>query len=390
MTHLLLVTIYLAFVSLGLPDSLLGAAWPSMYPSLGASVASAGLVSLTITVCTVISSLASDRLVRKFGTGVVTAVSTFLTAAALFGFSLSTRFWMLLLWALPYGLGAGSIDAALNNFVALHFHARHMSWLHCFWGLGAAIGPQIMAFCLVRNSWQGGYRTIATIQFTLTAILLLSLPLWKKKTASAAASTQEAPSVRTLLHRLDGRAALCSFFFYCSLEMSAGLWSASYLVLQKEMDAQLAASLTAAFYVGITVGRIISGFLTVRMDSPSLIRAGEGFIFAALIALIVLPPSAVCGTALFFLGFGCAPVYPCLIHETPRRFGQSASQAMIGLEMAAAYVGSAAMPPLAGLIVQYVSPAVFPAFLCLFAVLLCIMTELLRALDRRREALETA
>lgn len=181
MTHLLLVTIYLAFVSLGLPDSLLGAAWPSMYPSLGASVASAGLVSLTITVCTVISSLASDRLVRKFGTGVVTAVSTFLTAAALFGFSLSTRFWMLLLWALPYGLGAGSIDAALNNFVALHFHARHMSWLHCFWGLGAAIGPQIMAFCLVRNSWQEGYRTIATIQFTLTAILLLSLPLWKKK-----------------------------------------------------------------------------------------------------------------------------------------------------------------------------------------------------------------
>ncbi len=387
MIHLLLVVIYLSFISLGLPDSLLGAAWPSMYTVLGVSLSAAGIISILITICTVLSSLLSDRIVRRFGAGLVTAVSVGMTAAAMFGFSAATQFWMLCLWALPYGLGAGSIDAALNNFVALHYHARHMSWLHCFWGVGAALGPYIMGACLTgQTGWQGGYRIVSLLQCGLTILLFVSLSLWKQK---ATAENQPAQNTRPyrisqLIHLPGAKAALAAFFFYCSLELSTGLWGATYLVLEKGIQADRAASLVSLFFLGITAGRLICGFLASRLRGVQLIRIGECLAAAAILLLFLGTNAVVCGAALTVLGIGCAPVFPCLIHDTPQRVGADASQAMIGLQMALAYTGNTIAPPVMGLFVERVTPLAFTLLLLLFLCCLVAMTESLRRLDGRR------
>ena len=386
MVSLLLPVIYLAFISLGLPDSVLGAAWPSMYGELGAALSWAGIVSMIISLGTIVSALCSERLTLRLGTGGVTAVSVLLTAVALLGFSLSGQFWQLCLWAVPYGLGAGSVDAALNNYVALHYESRHMSWLHCMWGLGASAGPVIMGRALAGGSWQGGYRTIALLQFALTAVLLLSLPLWKRPQANVEGAEFKPHPIPELLRRPGVPQVLVCFFCYCALESTAGMWAASYCTLVRGIDAGTAARWASLFYVGITVGRGVSGFLTMKVNDQNMIRLGQALIAAGTVLILLPAGQGTLFAGLITVGLGCAPIYPSIIHETPLNFGREVSMSMTGLQMATAYVGTCLVPPLFGLLAQYITPALYPWALAVILVLMFAMAESLHrktALRRR-------
>ena len=392
MASLLLPVIYLAFISLGLPDSLLGSAWPSMVGQLGADLSWAGIVSMIISAGTIVSSLCSERLNARLGTGGVTVVSVLLTAAALFGFSTCTRFWQLCVWAVPYGLGAGSVDAALNAYVSLHYKSRHMSWLHCMWGVGASAGPVIMGRALAGGSWQGGYRIISLIQFGLTAVLLLSLPLWKRpeKTPEGADYTPEHRTLPQLLRMPGVPQVLLCFFCYCALESTAGMWAASYCTLVRGIDAGTAAGWASTFYLGITIGRGVCGFLTIKINDQNMIRLGQVLIALGVVLVLLPAGQGVLFAGLVTIGLGCAPVYPSIIHETPTNFGREVSLAMTGIQMAFAYVGSCLMPPLFGLLAQYVTPALYPWFLAALLALMFAMAESLHRRTReKRRAVET-
>ena len=388
MVHLLLGVIYLSFVSLGLPDALLGAAWPIMYGQFGVPVSYAGVISMIIAAGTILSSLQSDRLTRKLGAGRVTAISVAMTAAAIFGFSLSRSFWTLCLWAVPYGLGAGSVDAALNNYVALHFASRHMSWLHCMWGVGASLGPYIIGYALTSGGdWNAGYRYIALLQAILTLVLFVSLPLWK--TSSADSEDAAPPPVLTLgqILRIPGvKAVTVTFFCYCALEQTAGLWASSYLVLQKGVPADRAAGFAGLFYIGITVGRGISGFLTIKLRNAQMIRLGLGIIALGLAAFLLPLGESAALAGLILVGLGCAPVYPCIIHSTPAHFGAGRSQAIIGVQMASAYVGTCLMPPLFGLMANHITVALFPFYLLALLLLMAFTHEALIKVSRGQTA----
>lgn len=378
MIQLLLPIIYLAFISLGLPDSLLGSAWPSMYPLLGVPVSYAGILSMIISFGTIVSSLNSDRLTRALGAGKVTAISVGMTAAALFGFSISTQFWMLCLWAVPYGLGAGSVDAALNNYVALHYESRHMSWLHCMWGIGTMVSPMVMGRVLAGGGpWTAGYRYIALFQIALTAVLFLSLPLWQKRTDETAEGGT-APQALSLgqVFRLPGaKEVILCFFCYCALETTAGLWASSYLTLTRGVAADTAASFASLFYIGITAGRAACGFLTLKLSDTQMIRLGQGVLAVGVAALLVPGPQLLALAGLVLVGVGCAPIYPSIIHATPDHFGADRSQAVIGIQMASAYVGNLVMPPLFGLLANNITPALFPFYLLVLLVLMVFMHE---------------
>lgn len=389
MFHLLLAVIYLAFISLGLPDSLLGSAWPSMYQEFHVPVSYAGIISMIIALGTIVSSLQSDRLTRKLGAGKVTLISVAMTALALFGFSVSHSFWLLCLWAVPYGLGAGSVDAALNNYVALHYTSRHMSWLHCMWGVGASLGPYIMGYALTGGQgWNMGYGYIAALQVVLTVILLFSLPLWKSKAVSGSDKEAESSKPLTLAEivRIPGaKAVMVTFFCYCALEQTTGLWASSYLVLHKNILAQTAASFASLFYIGITVGRGFSGFLTMKLNDQQMIRLGQALV-AAGIATFLLPFGEYAALAgLILIGLGCAPIYPCIIHSTPHHFGADKSQAVIGVQMASAYVGTCLMPPLFGMIAAHITVALFPVYLSGLLLVMFLMHELLLRSSREKE-----
>jgi MFS transporter len=382
MVHLLLAIIYLAFISLGLPDALLGAAWPSMYPQFDVPVSYAGIISMIIALGTVVSSLQSDRLTKKLGTGKVTALSVLMTAMALFGFATSHSFGMLCLWAIPYGLGAGSVDASLNNYVALHYESRHMSWLHCMWGLGASAGPYIMGYALTAGwGWNSGYHIIAVLQIVLTAILLCSLPLWKQRPAEVLQDGKvqnvKALSIREVLQLAGAREILVCFFCYCALEQTTGLWASSYLTLHKGVSADTAATFASMFYLGITVGRALSGFLTMKLNDVQMIRLGEVIIGIGVLVMLLPFGQSLSLTGLILIGLGCAPVYPCVIHSTPAHFGADKSQAIIGIQMACAYVGTCLMPPVFGLIANHITVALLPVYLLIILVLMVIMHELL-------------
>lgn len=378
MVSLLLPIIYVAFISLGLPDSLLGSAWPSMYPQLGVPVSYAGIISMIISLGTIISSLNSDRLTRALGTGKVTAISVGMTAAALFGFSVSGQFWMLCLWAIPYGLGAGSVDAALNNYVALHYESRHMSWLHCMWGIGTMISPMVMGAALAGGMpWTSGYRYIALFQILLTAVLFVSLPLWQKRTAGTSGE-EAAPTALTfgqVLHLPGAKEVMLCFFCYCALETTAGLWASSYLTLSRGVPAGTAASFASLFYIGITAGRAACGFLTLKFNDVQMIRMGHGILAVGVLALLVPGPQVLALAGLVLVGLGCAPIYPSIIHSTPDHFGAERSQAVIGIQMASAYVGNLAMPPLFGLLANNITPALFPFYLLVLLLLMVFMHE---------------
>lgn len=379
MFSLLLALIYVSFISLGLPDSLLGSAWPQMQESLGVSLSLGGVISFLITASTILSSLMSHRVIQRFGTGGVTMCSVAMTALALLGFSLSDSFLVLCLWAIPYGLGAGSVDAALNNFVALHCKAKHMSWLHCFWGIGATGGPYIMGLCLSRGmGWQAGYRTISFLQMALTLILLLSLPLWKKQEQPLSGGETvrpQTPQWRKLLKRPGVKAALTAFFFYSALELTTGLWGSSYMVAVRGISPETAAKWISLFYLGITAGRFFSGFLTLRFSDDTMVRLGEGTAIVGIILLLLPLHNLFLCVGLILTGLGCAPIYPSLLHATPQRFGKSLSQSLMGTQMAISYLGSTTMPPVSGFLSEKISMGLYPVLLLVFALCMTILTE---------------
>lgn len=379
MFSLLLALIYVSFISLGLPDSLLGSAWPQMQESLGVSLSLGGVISFLITASTILSSLMSHQVIQRFGTGAVTMCSVALTALALFGFSLSNSFFALCLWAIPYGLGAGSVDAALNNFVALHCKAKHMSWLHCFWGIGATGGPYIMGLCLSRGiGWQAGYRTISFLQMALTLILLLSLPLWKKQELPLSGGETvrpQTPQWGKLLKRPGVKAALTAFFFYSALELTTGLWGSSYMVAVRGISAETAAKWISLFYLGITAGRFFSGFLTLRFSDDAMVRLGEGTAIVGILLILLPLHNLFLCLGLILTGLGCAPIYPSLLHATPQRFGKSLSQSLMGTQMAISYLGSTTMPPVSGFLSEKISMGLYPVLLLVFALCMTILTE---------------
>lgn len=384
MVHLLLALIYLSFISLGLPDGLLGAAWPSMYAELSAPISAAGVIFIIISAGTVASSLLSERLNLKLGPGKVTAFSVAMTAAALMGFSSCTSLWQLCLWAVPYGLGAGSVDACLNNYVALHYASRHMSWLHCMWGIGASAGPYIMGAVLTAGGhWSRGYQLIGLMQIVLTAVLLLSLPLWKKSASDSGESDREPLSLRQVSRIPGVKAMLLSFFCYCATEQTVGLWAGSYLALHRGMGAELAASFAGLFYMGIALGRALNGFFTLKFSDTQLTRAGFCIILLGIAAVLLPLGNTAALIGLSLIGLGCAPVYPSIIHATPRRFGAEHSQAVIGVLMASAYLGNCLMPPLFGLIANHISISLLPLYLLFILAVMAAMHE--TALRRCRE-----
>ena len=382
MFQLLLLIIYLSFISLGLPDALLGAAWPSMYRELHVSISYAGAISMIIAFGTIISSLQSDRLTRKLGTGKVTAISVAMTAVALFGFSTSHSFVALCLWAIPYGLGAGSVDASLNNYVALHYESKHMSWLHCMWGIGAAAGPYIMGYVLTNGrSWNSGYRVISVLQIVLTMILIFSLPLWKNRPEiiddNGKEKKKKALSLREVIRIPGAKEIMVCFFCYCALEQTAGLWASSYLSLYKGISAETAATFASMFYIGITIGRALSGFVTMKLNDVQMIRLGQVLIVVGILIMFLPFGQTLSLVGLIVIGLGCAPIYPCIIHSTPTHFGADKSQAIIGIQMASAYVGTLLMPPVFGLIANHITVALLPVYLFIILILMFVMHEAL-------------
>lgn len=383
MFQLLLAVIYLSFISLGLPDSLLGSAWPIMYSQFKVPISFAGIISMIIAIGTIISSLQSDRLTRKLGTGKVTAISVAMTAIALFGFSISNSFFTLCIWAIPYGLGAGSVDASINNYVALNYKSRHMSWLHCMWGVGATLGPYIMGYALSREiGWNSGYRIIAILQIILTLVLILSLPMWKKHTSNISDNVEETNekslSLKEIIKTQGVKELMLCFFCYCAVEQTTGLWASSYLTLHKGVSANTAASFASMFFIGITIGRAISGFITMKLNDDQMIRMGQIIIGIGIIAMILPFGQSVSLIGLTMIGLGCAPIYPCIIHSIPLHFGTDKSQAIIGVQMASAYIGTCIMPPIFGLIANYITIALLPVYLLIILILMIIMHELLK------------
>lgn len=380
MTHLLIGIIYLAFISLGLPDAVFGGSWPTMYQEFDVPVSYAGIITVIISIGTIVSSLQSDRMTYKLGTGKVTAMSVAMTALALFGFSMSHSFIELCLWSIPYGLGAGGVDASLNNYVAVHYSSRVMSWLHCMWGLGAMTGPYVLGFVLTGGGvWNSGYKVIALLQVALTIVLVISLPLWKKREVVIDEKGDEVPaqalSMKEIFSIKGAKDIMLAFFCYCALEQTAGLWASSYMVLHKGVPEAVAASYASMFYIGITVGRFVSGFLTMKFNDKQMIRLGMT-VLALGVLVLFLPLSEYISLAGFVLiGIGCAPIYPCIIHSTPDIFGADKSQAIVGVQMASAYVGSLLMPTVFGIIANHITVSLLPMYLCVIFVVMLVMYE---------------
>ena len=392
MATLFLIIIYLSFISLGLPDSLIGVAWPVMQPDIGASFESAGLLSMVVAGGTIVSSLASGKIIERLGTGLVTLISCIMTAGALFGFSFAPSLAWLILLAIPLGLGAGAVDSGLNHYVATHYKAHHMSWLHCFWGVGATAGPIIMSFYIASNGWRNGYTAVAFVQFGLVILLFVTLPLWKKVAALHQSSGPQtngtdstvggegqinAPdhsSIKPLKIR-GVKVTLIAFLFYCGVEMTVGLWGASFLVGIKELSAETAATWVSMYYGGITVGRLITGFITLKVSNQTLIRMGQITALCGAVLLLLPLHSIFALFGLVLIGLGLAPIFPCLLHETPVRFGKEHSSRIMGYQMAVAYTGTTFLPPLFGVLASQWTIALFPVVVFLFIVAMFMGSE---------------
>ncbi|WP_404335387.1 MFS transporter [Planococcus rifietoensis] len=401
MAIVLLLLIYLAFISLGLPDSLLGAAWPVMQSDYGAPLETAGLLFMVIAGGTIVSSLLSGKVLGRFGTGKVTVVSCLMTAAALLGFSVAPSLIWLVVCAIPLGLGAGAVDSGLNNYVASHYKAHHMSWLHCFWGVGATLGPIIMAQVISGDySWRNGYLVIAGIQFTLVVILFFTLPLWGKKPDHSEDATnhtmidpketvanEENEHLKPL--RIKGvKLALLTFLFYCGVEAAIGLWGSSYLVNVKELPAAMAAQWVSLYYAGITVGRFVTGFVTFKVSNQLLIRIGQTTALAGAVLLFLPLPPLFSLAGFIVIGLGLAPIFPCMLHETPLRFGKKHSQTIMGYQMAVAYTGSTFIPPLLGLMASQFTIGIFPLCVLAFIAIMFVSVERLNKVLKKNGLLK--
>jgi len=383
-TTSLLVIIYLSFVSLGLPDSLLGSAWPTMVSDLSAPLWGAGLISMTVSLCTIVSSINSARLIRRFGTGRLVAFSGLLTASALLGMSIVPNYLFLLMLAVPLGLGAGAVDAAINNYVALHCEARHMNWLHCFWGVGTVISPYVMSAALNSGmKWTAGYRGVSAMQFALALVLLMTLKLWGGEKAQEEERSAKVLSVKEVLALPGAKQGLFGFTCYCAVEATFMLWSATYLVMARGMDAAAAASMGGLFFVGMTVGRGISGFIAMKLTPKQMVCLGQVMMVLGCL-LLFAPGQNIAVFGLLFMGLGCAPVYPNIVQDTPRNYGAENSQAVIGVQMAFAYIGSLAMPTVFGWIAEALGYGVLPAYaLVITAVMTLLYHTQQKIVDRR-------
>lgn len=383
MSVVLLVVIYVAFVGLGIPDSLFGAAWPAMYPDLDVPVSWGSAVTMVTCCGTIVSSLSSAALINRFGTGRVTAVSTALTAAALLGFAVAPSFLWLCLLAVPLGLGAGAIDTALNNYVALHYHATHMNFLHCAYGVGITVSPFLMSLALSGGTWRDGYLEAAVVQAAIVAATVAILPLWSRVGHESAGEKDDDPAPRAasplaLVRRRDIRLACLVFMASVAIEGICNTWCASYLVSARGMAAGAAAGMVTVYYVGVTAGRFLSGVLANRLSSKQLVGLGQAITFVAVLVLLAPLPLSAAPVGLFLVGFGNSPLYPNMLHLTPRLFGRDLSQAVIGVQMAASYVGSLALPPLFGLVAEQVGFWLFPvALLALSVVVLAAFLGLM-------------
>jgi len=379
MFSLLLGIIYLSFISLGLPDALLGSAWPTMYPEFNVPISYSGIIFATISIGTIISSLFSDRLTRRFSTGKITAFSTLLTAFGLFGFSISNSFITCILFAIPYGLGAGGVDASINNYVALHYESHHMSWLHSMWGLGATIGPNIMSYALITfKGWQGGYRIVSFLQLSLTLILFISLPLWKKNDSKKEDINESKPLTLIECLKMGGvKELVICFLCYCALEQTVDLWATSYLSLTKGINPEIAAKFGSLYVLGMTIGRVLSGFIAMKLKDRQMIHIGELLIVFGIILLFIPSNTNLALIAFVIIGLGSAPIYPCIVHLTPIRYGSDKSQAIIGIQMAFAYLGNLTMPPLFGIIANNLSITLLPIYLSIITILMIYTNEII-------------
>ena len=376
----LLMMIYLSFISLGLPDSMLGSAWPAMNVSLNAPLWGAGLVQMLISFCTIISSLNSAKLIRRFGTGKLTAISVATTALALLGFSLAKNYAFLLLMAVPLGLGAGAVDAGLNNYVALHCEAKHMSWLHCFWGVGTIIGPMILSAVLrVGGSWATGYRAVGLIQCAVSALLFATLGMWKHGNIQQEEHGAKALSVWEVLSLPGAKAGMVTFLCYCAVESTLGLWGATYISQVRGVDEATAASFGAMFYIGITVGRAISGFMAMKLLPKQMVRVGQALLALGCIFMMIPAGSTLSGIGLVVCGLGCAPIYPNIIQDTPVNYGTENSQAAIGVQMAFAYVGSTFLPSIFGALAGVGGYGLLPYF----AISICVLMTVLFGIQKK-------
>ena len=372
---LLIAIIYLAFISLGLPDSLLGAAWPTLHVAFGVPISYMGIISIIISAGTVISSLLSERLTARFGTRTITTVSVLLTSVALFGFSLSGKFYQLCLFAIPYGIGAGAIDASLNNYVALHYTSKHMSWLHCFWGVGTIVSPYVMSYDLIHSGWQTGYRTVSLIQLCIFIVLLIALPLWKINSGSESGEPSESAKPLGVMGALKIPGVpylLIGFLAYCAAESTTMLWASSYLEEAMSLSKDEAAALGSLFFIGMTVGRFLAGFITERLGDGKMIRLGTVIALIG-VGLITIRINLMAIVGFILIGLGCAPIYPSIIHSTPSNFGEKNSAAIIGIQMASAYTGSLLAPPLFGIIAEETGLRILPIYLLAFFILMIVM-----------------
>lgn len=378
MLTILLVIIYIAFISLGLPDAILGSAWPMIHQNLNVPISYAGIATMIVSGGTIVSSFFSGKVIRKFGTGKVTTFSVLLTAAGLIGIYFSPSFLWICLLGIPLGIGAGAVDSALNNFVALHYKAKHMNWLHCFWGIGATSGPFIMSFYLLKeNGWRMGYATIGTVQAILVICLFLSLPLWKKFEVSNEADEEAHSDVKvsTLIKLPGAKPALISFFCYCAIELTTGLWASSLLVTNNGLSAELAAKWVSLYYLGITVGRFLAGFIAMKLNNKQMIRMGQVISIMGAALLIMPIHNNLQLAGLVLIGLGCAPIYPAMLHETPNRFGKELSQGIMGIQMATAYVGSTLVPPLFGALSRVTGFGILPYFLLILMITMLVSSE---------------
>lgn len=377
MYSLLIAVIYLIFISLGLPDSLLGSGWPAMHAAFSVPSSYAGYVSMAISFMTIISALLSPMMIKRFHTKWIVIVSIFLTVMGLIGFSISTSYAMLFVFAVPYGMGAGAIDASVNHYVANNYSGSVMNFLHCFYGVGAVISPNIMAVALSKASWNEGYRWTAYIQIFILLICIISLPLWKKNESDSNKQEEEVARIREALKRPGVVLTLIAFFAYCSGEATCFLWTSSYFAGVKEgLTDHLIASFGSLIFGGLMLGRLISGFVSNRLGDRMLIRIGI-FVEVVGILLVMIPVASFIPAAIGFviIGTGMGPVYPAIQHMAPTNFGERYSAAVIGLQMASAYIGSTFMPMIFGNIQEKIGIGIMPFYLLIFAVLNIWMLE---------------
>ncbi|HIT33579.1 MAG TPA: MFS transporter [Candidatus Faecousia intestinigallinarum] len=373
MATLLLVVIYIAFIGLGIPDSLFGTAWPAIYQDFGAPVYLGSIVSALVSGGTILCSFFSARIIKRFGTAAVSLVSTAITAAALLGFRFAPNVYWMFLFALPLGVGAGAIDTALNNYVALHYKAVHMNFLHCFFGIGVTVGPFFLSFALSGDAgWRGGYAINSYIQIGIALILLLSLPLWKKAghRSSTGEAEQEVVGFSKLIKQRKVRCACLMFLTSCGIEVTSGMWGSTFLVETKGLDAAAAAGFMTLYYFGIAFGRFLSGLLSGRIRPLRMVEIGQALVGAAIFLLFLPLPSTASGLVLFLIGCGIGPLFPNLLYNTPYAFGKKLSASVIAVQMTASYVGILGAPFLFGVLAQNISAGLFPIYLAMIFLLM--------------------